>query len=546
MEIESDGPTFASPSPERIPRISKRRRETQDHDLTPNAMASSGYRIIKRAESYAAQCQSSNDSFARKKQKICELSTPPHTHSFRSASLRRAESLRSTDDNMIPTEPATPTNYIHPCRPLQPPVPIIAPPDQHVSTFPLNPEAAAKLRLQRLVEREAAGRERDGLYIKPQAPRLAMESGDWEEVLTIHELPEEAIGHNADNFDQDKWDDILGIGGALRSRVVEWILKVLPVYPHFTRPQIRSPAPLASPASFSTSTSMTSSRSASLISTSTNQTIEYTSPLGVPDLLDQLATSPETRFHAAYMFLRYFFLVMGDSPQSPISRRHAITGTLAESGEADDVWELVIWDIAIGCMSLSVKFHRDCLEPLVPVLSHEFQALAPHRPSHQDLENAQRDVLEAFSYQLGMTPQAFMDDLWLALSSLRLLLNFSGAWSNVRQQAWGILFDSVLEPDILQFPVSLLAAAAIIEGTITTLVLKYETEARWCGEVAQRGRYRTKPKDIPMYIVDRKSELRNKRIRRAEREAEGVIQDIQAALTIKDADMKWCRAWLLL
>lgn len=69
------------------------------------------------------------------------------------------------------------------------------------------------------------------------------------------------------------------------------------------------------------------------------------------NLLDQLATSPETRFHAAYMFLRYFYLVRG-APGSPSCS--AFRGdVLSEHG-----FELVTWDVAVGCLALSVKVRR--------------------------------------------------------------------------------------------------------------------------------------------------------------------------------------------
>lgn len=48
--------------------------------------------------------------------------------------------------------------------------------------------------------------------------------------------------------------------------------------------------------------------------------------------------------------------------------------------------ELVVLDISVACLSLSVKFHRDFLEPLLPVYAHEYLALSPHGMSYDDLE----------------------------------------------------------------------------------------------------------------------------------------------------------------
>lgn len=62
--------------------------------------------------------------------------------------------------------------------------------------------------------------------------------------------------------------------------------------------------------------------------------------------MDQLVTSPETRFHAAHMFLRYFNII-------------------GETHIDAQVCATTIWDVALGCLALSVKaieasisFHR--------------------------------------------------------------------------------------------------------------------------------------------------------------------------------------------
>lgn len=57
------------------------------------------------------------------------------------------------------------------------------------------------------------------------------------------------------------------------------------------------------------------------------------------DLYDVLATCPEMRFHAGYLFLRYFSLL--NSPAMSLDD--------AEAAEA------VMWDIAVACLALSIK-----------------------------------------------------------------------------------------------------------------------------------------------------------------------------------------------
>ena len=73
------------------------------------------------------------------------------------------------------------------------------------------------------------------------------------------------------------------------------------------------------------------------------------------ELYDQLTTSPETRFHAAYMLVRYFYLTMGESERGR-------GGGAVESDDGDRLgfgqeegWDLVTWDVAVGCLALSVK-----------------------------------------------------------------------------------------------------------------------------------------------------------------------------------------------
>lgn len=87
-----------------------------------------------------------------------------------------------------------------------------------------------------------------------------------------------------------------------------------------------------------------------------------------------------------------------------------------------------------------------------------------------------------------------------------------------------------LEPDVLRFPVSLLTAGALVGAILESLMLKYEYEADWRGEVARRRR----PGRVSKYAAMSVLQLRQKREIRADREAEGVIQDIQAVLGITD------------
>jgi hypothetical protein len=177
------------------------------------------------------------------------------------------------------------------------------------------------------------------------------------------------------------------------------------------------------------------------------------------DLHDQLITSPETRFHAVHMFLRYFAAM--------------------NLGKFDDDKDqiLVVWDLALSALALSVKVssmyfisfrdddllqvHRDFLGPLRPVKAIDFLLLASHNVSFEDLEvrttlvtlyeiltnlfpqAGQKDILEAFRLNLGDTPQCLIDDLWKALPSLREM-HPDPWWNIVQRELWMNLFDMLL------------------------------------------------------------------------------------------------------
>lgn len=80
------------------------------------------------------------------------------------------------------------------------------------------------------------------------------------------------------------------------------------------------------------------------------------------DLHDQLFTSPETRFHAAYMFIRYLLRAVGDGYEdieslvaSPTLTRFEPLTSEAHPDQMEQATKTVIWDIAVGCLALSVK-----------------------------------------------------------------------------------------------------------------------------------------------------------------------------------------------
>ncbi|KAJ7765786.1 hypothetical protein B0H16DRAFT_1524400 [Mycena metata] len=453
-------------------------------------------------------------------------STPNPNLSRAPASLRKSLSLRSKRSPSPPSDELVPTQLNTPCPsktgrvirdssawtiPFD--VPIIAPPPHHVARLPLSAAACAKIRLGNLLDREARGRATDrldGMTVASLLSTLQVDGENEEEECALERL---------------RWEHVLGVGPELRREVVDWILEVLPkkssYLPHLT------------------SASKRLSRSASGPTSSPFSLSRGFGSKGLPDLIDQLLYSPETRFHAAYMFVRYFYLLMGrDENRARIESMQA--SALAAENEMPfdptippDGWALVVWDCCVACLAISVKLHRDVLQPLEPVLSWEFEALAPHHMSFDELETAQRDILETFAFSLGGTPQPILDELWIALPSLQHLLHFENGWGFTQKETWWRLNDAVLEPDILQFPVSLLTVAALTEALVSALVSKYEYDASHT-QVVRRRRNR--------YSMD--SKKREKYAIEAEEEMEGVVQDIQAVIGISDERLRTCRRWL--
>jgi hypothetical protein len=110
------------------------------------------------------------------------------------------------------------------------------------------------------------------------------------------------------------------------------------------------------------------------------------------------------------------------------------------------------------------QLHRDTLAPLYPVYAVDFLSLAPHALEHDDFEvrlftlsfamltpsfsaqqTSQREILEAFSFSLRghNTPQPIMDEVYLALPTLRVLLWFKGGWEDAKREAWKRLLRAV-------------------------------------------------------------------------------------------------------
>ena len=87
----------------------------------------------------------------------------------------------------------------------------------------------------------------------------------------------------------------------------------------------------------------------------------------------------------------------------------------------------------------------------------------------------------------------------------------------------------------MRFPISLLTSTALTDAIVICLEKKYEYEATWDSSVA-RHRFAGRP-----HRDDLESEQQTrtrKWTKRARREADGVIQDIQALVGITDVGLQ--------
>ncbi|CAE6429508.1 unnamed protein product [Rhizoctonia solani] len=125
----------------------------------------------------------------------------------------------------------------------------------------------------------------------------------------------------------------------------------------------------------------------------------------------------ETRFHAVLLFSRYASRISSSAFNPFLAPRREV-----ESQYQRRIRERLIEEIALGCLAISTKFHRDFLPPLSPMTADQFLNLLgeEHPVSFDDLELVQSTIMRSFGYILYQpTPQAYIQELWNACSMLQ-------------------------------------------------------------------------------------------------------------------------------
>ncbi|KAI0080437.1 hypothetical protein K474DRAFT_1657861 [Panus rudis PR-1116 ss-1] len=250
-------------------------------------------------------------------------------------------------------------------------------------------------------------------------------------------------------------------------------------------------------------------------------------------LREELAKAPDTRWHASHLFTRYCINIGASPASSPAVLRRCVTGRPEVVTSSDDD-AAFIRDIAVACVALTVKFHRDFLPPVQPIMADDFLLLASksHTLTYDDLEAAQREVLNVFSFCVGsVTPSAYMQEFWNALPSLRGLLTQVNAWETTKSFAWEHLKDAQYDLNHLKFPASLLTACALMRGLVDSLVV-----AQKCLD---------QPSNPGLLPVMSDARCRCSSLRReAERKTRLVEMDLKDLLNFKKSTWEACKKWL--
>ncbi|KAI0685184.1 hypothetical protein BC835DRAFT_1385682 [Cytidiella melzeri] len=386
------------------------------------------------------------------------------------------------------------------------PSPLVAPPAfELIPRAPLTSVEAAETRITTLLAKDKEERKADGLSNASTPVLQHNEDQDMENVHSssprIKSEEREPRLRPSVSATQDQHEDQalqLGIQESFRMKVVQWMLDVMPPTSR-TKPQL------------------------------------------CLNLRAQLLESPDTRWHAAHLFTRYF-LRIGTSPacSPPIADESCGNGD-ADDDESSQVLhgkEALTWDMAVACMAIAVKFHRDVLPPLYPVTAGDFLVLAPHTMEYDDLESAQRDLLSALSFCVGSnTPGAYLEEFWNALPSLRALVESRGHWQVAKIETWELLYDTVLDSAYLHYPTHILTGCALVLGVAESLVLTMKADmAEKLKKLARGLAPRTRRREAECTCA--------KLQKRARKAVKNIELDICELLGVQEELWNKCLRWL--
>ncbi|TFK51173.1 hypothetical protein OE88DRAFT_1630035 [Heliocybe sulcata] len=187
----------------------------------------------------------------------------------------------------------------------------------------------------------------------------------------------------------------------------------------------------------------------------------------------------------------------------------------------------LLQDDALACLAISVKFYRDFLPPLYPVAAVDFVRMARSECTVELLEEAQRAILDTISFSVAAnSPAAYMAEMYdvLRYSTLPRMVTFGPApWNRVQSEVFDRLFGALYEPDVLKYPVSLLTAAALLEGLIDVMVELYAA-----------------PLALAEPVPDELEKLRRYR-KTAEEQVESVKLDILELCQVSAVSQSWLR-----
>ncbi|KAI0768211.1 hypothetical protein BD413DRAFT_132326 [Trametes elegans] len=236
-----------------------------------------------------------------------------------------------------------------------------------------------------------------------------------------------------------------------------------------------------------------------------------------------LEAAKEARFHAGYLFWRYYSLVDSEPMTVPQTFSDGWKGV-----EEAIAMKSGVWNTALSCLLISHKlalrrqFHHDTEWGFDAASAREYLVLSPYKFTLKEFGASQRDVLQTLGFRLGSaTPGAYMDELWRALPTLSRM---DGSERElIQDEAWEILRKALQCRKVLRFPLSVLTGAALVEAVVRVL--------------AQNGQYDTFARRDRALDMRRGASLR----KAASKVSREVRLGIQESLKISKQDLSRCQ-----